>query len=112
MVTMYSKYPYILAIIFGSLVPIIPNIESFPVAHGLIYFLGGGLFGYLRPKESWRWGLWMVGPIFGLIGLSIAFSGQFDVFLKKDLPLLVISIMSACLGSFLLARIKLRQAKK
>ena len=77
---MNSKYPYILAIVLGLTIPFIPEIEPFPIILGLIYLFGGSLFGFLWPKESWRWGIWIVGPMVVLIGLSVLFAGQFDIF--------------------------------
>ena len=108
---MNSKYPYIPAIILGLTVPFIPEIEPFPITLGLIYLFGGSLFGFLWPKESWRWGIWIVGPMMVLIGLSVLFAGQLDIFFKKDLPILLLAIIAACLGSFLLARFKHNRAK-
>lgn len=106
---MNSKYSFILAIILGLTIAFIPEIEPFPIILGLIYFLGGSLFGFLWPKESWGWGIWIAGPMVILIGLSVLFTGQLEMFLKKDLPLLLLAISSACLGSFLLARFKHRR---
>jgi len=37
------------------------------------------------------------------LALSLLFTGQLDIFLKKDLPILLLAISSACLGSFILA---------
>jgi hypothetical protein len=108
---MKSKYPFILAVIVGLTIPFIPKIEPFPIIIGLIYLFVGGLFGFLWPKESWRWGLWIVGPMIGLIGLSILFAGQLDMFLKKDLPILLIAIIAACLGDFLLTWLKHSRSK-
>lgn len=109
---MYSKYPYILAIITGLTVPFIPAMEHFLFILGLIYFFGGSLFGFLWPKESWRWGIWIVGPMIVLIGLSVLFAGKLEMFLKKDLPILLVAIISACLGSFLLAWFKNSRIKE
>jgi hypothetical protein len=109
---MNSKYPYILAIIFGLIVPFIPEIEPFPITLGLIYLFGGSLFGFFWPKESWRWGVWIVGPTVVLLGLSVLFGGQLEMFLKKDLPMLLIAIISTCLGSFLLSWFKHSRTKQ
>jgi len=108
---MNSKYSYILAIILGLAIPFIPEMEPFPIILGLIYFICGSLFGFLWPKESWRWGIWITGPMIVLIVLSVLFAGQVEMFLKKDLPILLIAIISTCLGSFLLARFKNRRTK-
>ena len=111
MTTKPSKYSYALAIIFGLLIPFIPEIEPFPFPLALIYFFGGGLFGFLWPKVSWRWGLWIVGPMIVFMGLSVLFAGDLEVFFKKDLPILALAITSACLGGFIFAWLKLRRIK-
>lgn len=108
---MNSKYPYILAVILGLIVPFIPEMEPYPIPLCLIYFVGGSLIGFLSPKESWRWGLWIVGPMIILLVLSVAFAGQLEMFLKKDLPILLLTLISACLGSFLLAKFKHSRTK-
>jgi hypothetical protein len=100
---MQSKYPYILAVLLGLIIPFIPEINPFLVILGVIYFLAGTVFGYVWPKESWRWGLWIAGPAVVLIGLSVVFGGQFEMFLKKDLPILLVALLSSCLGSFISA---------
>lgn len=109
---MNSKYPYILAIITGLIVPFIPEMKPLLFILGLIYFFVGSLFGFLWPKESWRWGIWIVGPMIVLIGLSVLFAGQLEIFLKKDLPILLVGIISACIGSFLFAWFKNSRIKK
>jgi len=118
MSTRYSKYQYILAVIFGLFVPFfvpffVPVVseEPFPIPLGLIYLFGGSLFDFFWPKESWRWGLWIVGPMVALLGLSVLFAGQLGMFLKKDLPIIVLAIISACLGSFILSWFRQRQTK-
>ena len=108
---MKSKYPYILAVVLGLAVPIIPEIKAFPIILGLVYFSIGSLFGFLWPKESWRWGLWITGPMIVLVALSVLFAGQLDVFLKKDLPLLLLGFISTSLGSLLSAWIKNNRKK-
>jgi hypothetical protein len=106
MITMNSKYAYTLAVVLGLTIPFIPEMKPFPIILGIIYLFGGSLFGFLWPKESWRWGVWIVGPIIVLMGLSVLFAGQLDIFLNKDLPILLFSMICACSGSLLLARFK------
>lgn len=106
---MNSKYPYILAIIFGLTVPFFPEMKPFPIILGLIYFFGGSLFGFLWPKISWLWGIWIGGPMFILLGLSVLFTGQMEMFLQKDLPMLVVPLTTSCLGAFISARFKTRE---
>lgn len=109
---MKSAYPYILAITSGLAIPFIPEIDPFPIIIGIIYFICGSLFGFLWPKESWRWGIWIIGPMIVLIGLSVLFAGEVEMFLKKDLPVLLIAIICTCLGSLLFAWFKNGRTKE
>lgn len=109
--TKTPKYAYVLAILAGVPAFIIASIGASSlgtllVSIFIIFLLAGGLFGFLWPNESWRWGLWIAGPLVALLGLSVLFAGQLDVFLQKDLPVLLLSITAACLGSFISARYK------
>ena len=106
---MKSKYPYILAIIFGLAVNFLPGMELL-VLHTATFFLGGVLFGFLWPKETWRWGLWIVGPLIALTILSVLFAGNLEILLKKDLPILSLLLASACLGGLIAAMYKHRRA--
>ncbi|MES2649084.1 MAG: hypothetical protein V4717_19560 [Bacteroidota bacterium] len=108
---MNSKLPYILAIFFGLIVPFMPQMEPYPFVLGLVYFVGGSLFGFFWPKASWRWGVWIMGPMIFFLLLSVAFAGQVEVFLKKDLPVLIMAIVATCLGAFLFARFKQSRRK-
>ena len=97
------KYAYILGVIFGLLAFVFPAMFpiSFPLALAIVYLILGGIFGFIWPKESWRWGLWIVGPMIVLLSLSVLFAGQMDVFFKKDLPLLLLGLTAASLGSYI-----------
>ena len=108
---MKSKLPYVLAVIFGIAIPAIAGIPPFPIILALVCFFGAALLGYFWPKESWRWGLWIVGPVMFLLLLSILFAGQWDIFLQKDLPVLLVALTATCLGSFLFAWLKQKQTK-
>ena len=108
---MNSKYPYLLAIILGIVIPFFPEFEPYPITLGLFYLYGGSLFGFFWPKESWRWGIWIASPMIVFMGLIVLFGGKFDIFLKKDLPILLLAIIPACVGSFLFALFKHRHAK-
>lgn len=103
---MKSKVLYVLAVLMGLLSPFLPEMQPYPLPLCMLYFLGGGILGYLSPKVSWRWGIWMVAPIGSLLILSILFAGQLDVFFKKDLPVLLLTLFSACLGSYITSRMK------
>jgi len=75
----------------------------------MVYLILGGIFGFLWPYLSWRWGLWIAGPMLVLLSLSVLFAGQLDVFFKKDLPLLLLGIIAACVGSYITSWYKKRQ---
>ncbi len=92
---------YLLAVILGLAIPFIPEMEPFPIILGIIYFVCGSLFGFVWPKVSWRWGIWFTGPMIVLLLLSVLFAGQVDVFLKKDLPMFLVGLISTSLGSFI-----------
>jgi hypothetical protein len=111
MKTGYSKLSYSLAIIAGFFLPLTAYLEPAPYAFAMICLLLGGIFGYFWPKESWRWGLWISGPSIAFIILSIAFAGQLKVFLEKDLPVILTTLIASSVGSFLLALIAIKQAK-
>ncbi len=105
-------YPYILAILFGFTVFFFPATELFSPTLALVYLFGGGLFGYFWPEKSWRWGFWIAVPITTLLGLSLLFAGQPDMFMKKDLPLLLLIITAGCFGGFMVAWFKRNQMVK
>jgi hypothetical protein len=107
------RYPFILAILYGILAPFFlpqfissESVELLLIPLGLVYLFGGSLFGFIWPRQSWRWGFWIAGPMIVLIGLSVLFTGKLEVFFNKDLMILILPIASACLGSFILARVK------
>ena len=106
------KLPYIIAIIAGLISPVIPNTDIYPIPIGVYFFLCGSLLGFFSPKESWRWGIWLCGPILALTGLSVLFAGNIDIFLEKDLPLFALVFLLATLGSFIFSRIKNSQTKR
>ena len=110
--TKYSKFPYLLAIISGFILPLAAGIEPFPIPLILVCLLVSGVFGFFWPQQSWRWGLWIIGPSFVLSLVSIAFAGQAEIFLKKDLPIFLIAMLSLCLGRFVFAMISNKQSKK
>jgi hypothetical protein len=103
---MKSNIVYILAVVAGFLLLFIPAIEPFPWVNAFFYLLAGGIGGYWWPLVSWRWGLWLVVPVLALTGLSVLFAGQIDVFLEKDLPLLLAGLAAASLGGFAAARMR------
>ncbi len=103
---MFSKHPDTLALILGLVIPFVGGISSSPIIPGLIYFIGGGLLGFLWPKEFWRASIIIVLPLIALVVLSVLFVGEFGMFIKKDLPVILIAIISAFSGSILLSRFK------
>jgi hypothetical protein len=95
-------YAYILAVVVGVGCLIFTAPQSFFIV-ALVYLLAGFLFGIFWPIKSWRWGLWIAGPILAFLGLSVLFSGYLNSFLKNDLPILIITVTAACIGAFISA---------
>jgi peptidoglycan/LPS O-acetylase OafA/YrhL len=108
----YSIYPYILAIISGFNLPLAGDLEPFPIPLVILCLFVSGALGFFWARESWRWGLWILGLSFTLSLLSITFAGQAEIFFKKDLPIFFIALLSLCLGSLVSAVISNRNAKK
>lgn len=96
-----SKYSRSVAVILGIIILFLPDWGRGSIPLALIYLAAGCLLGHIWYAESWRWGLWVAGPMYTMIGLSVALSGYLEVFLEKDLPVMVLALMSACAGSFL-----------
>lgn len=105
------KLPYIIAIIVGLLSPAIPDMGIYPIPIAVYFFISGSLMGLLSPKESWRWGIWLCAPILALTGLSVLFAGNIEIFMKKDLPVLLLTFLLASLGALIFSRIKKRKTK-
>lgn len=97
----YSKLSFSLAIITGFFLPLTAYLEPAPYAFSAICFLLGGLFGFFWPKESWKWGFWISLPSLALVALSLIFTGQYDIFMEKDLQVLLIVLFASASGSFL-----------
>jgi len=108
----HSRIPYFLAIVSGFLIPLTAGIEPFPIPLVVFCLLFAGAFGFFWPTVSWRWGIWIVGPSFCLTILSIVFAGQVEIFIKKDLPVFFIALITVCLGSFVFAMISNKKTKK
>ncbi len=73
---------------------------------GIIFLIVGLIFGFKWPKRSWTWGLWIFSPLIVLLGLSVLFAGNITAFLKNDLPIVLVGLLTACIGSFIGARLK------
>ena len=71
-----------------------------------IYLFFGVVVGLLWPMGSWRLGLWLSTPIVVLLVLSLLFAGYGDVFLRKDLPVLIPIVTTACLGGIIGSRLR------
>jgi len=111
MIIKQPTYRYVIAIVAGLIIVFIPDMEPSPFVLASIYLLSGFLLGFIWSGPSWRWGLWIFAPMFFLIGLSVVFSGQLEIFMKKDLPIMAAAVISACGGSFVGSWLQSRRAK-
>jgi len=93
-------YQLVLAVTLGTIVVFLPDIQPVPYVLAIIYLISGILFGFLWSTLSWRWGLWISGPMVLLLGMSGVFSGYFESFLKNDVPVLILGVVAACVGGW------------
>ncbi len=103
------KYAYILAILLGLFVLFLAAPHGFALIPAIVFLISGLLFGFIWPVKSWKWGLWITGPLVLFITLSVLFAGRLDVFFKYDLPIVLLAVSMACLGSFISAWFRKRQ---
>ena len=101
-----TRFPILLAMIFGLCAPLIPGIFNLRWWAILLYFVGSGILAIVWPGKTWQWGLWVCLPIIVLSLLSVFFVGQFDVFMKKDFPVLMTILGAACAGGFIFPLVK------
>ena len=85
-----------------------PSLALFAVTHLLVYGLAGTLLGFIWPK-GWRWGIWLSLPLWLFLGVSVMGAGYINVFLTKDLPLLLLALISSCAGAYLGTGFKIRK---
>lgn len=94
------KYAYILAILIGLFALFFAAPHGFALIPAVVFLISGLTFGFIWPLKSWKWGLWLAGPLILLITLSVLFAGRLDAFFKYDLPIILLAVSMACLGSF------------
>lgn len=98
------KYAFVLAVVLGIAALAIPNNDYDILILIVGFVLAGTIFGYLWPVESWRWGLWLAGPIMGALALSLLFAGNLEAFVRYDLLYLTIPFASSALAAFMVSR--------
>ncbi len=78
-----------------------------------IYFFCYGLSGFVIASiwagESWRWGLWLVACLWGLLVASLLFSDFYGLDILKNIVPLCVATIAACFGSYLGASLNLRK---
>lgn len=65
------------------------------------YLVSGITLGFVWPNQGWRLGLWIAGPSWLLVLLSLLFAGYVNKFFTNDLPLLASSVVAASLGAYI-----------
>jgi hypothetical protein len=83
----------------------IPTLNTYLVP----YFLAGFIIAYIWAEESWRWGLWLVSCLWGVMLLSLLFSDFHSLELMKSIVPLCVATIAACFGSFLGAKFSSRK---
>jgi hypothetical protein len=97
---------YLIALALGLIMIFISDVEPREVTLALINLAFGFILGFIWSTESLRWGLLISAPMIVLVGFSVAFAGNIEIFLQKDLLLMILAFISACLGNLAGARFK------
>ncbi|MGO4906027.1 hypothetical protein [Flavobacterium sp. W20_MBD1_R3] len=63
------QFQYILAVLYGMGTFYLTSQEALLITFGA-FLVAGGLFGFIWPRESWLWGLWLLGPPLALASRS------------------------------------------
>ncbi len=108
------RYAYAIAVFLGLVAAAAPAnlpLESPSFATAIlistaIFGAAGLLMSILWPGGAWRWGLWVVAPGLLLVTIGLISSGQFGSFFRDDLPFLASGLVAACLGGFIVARMR------
>ncbi len=81
---------------------LVPPVISFYEYVLIVYFLTGLLCGYLIPKLSWRWGIWITLPWIAWIFFNIAVAGFKDGITGSAGWLVFYSfpLLPSCFGAF------------
>ena len=83
-------------------------LSFFNLTDVVVFGVLGGLFGYLRPAKSWRWGLWLSIPTILLCLALVRRLGSVNLLQGTGtgwaLSALIIPL-AGCLGSYLGARL-------
>jgi len=81
---------------------LVPPVISFYEYVLTVYFLAGLICGYLNPKSSWRWGIWLTLPWIAGIFINIAGAGFKDGIIGSIGWLVFYSfpVLPACAGAF------------
>lgn len=118
MSTRLHWHHYLLVLLLGFLSGVVPTpllrsdgamLLAAMLALGLINAVAGFGLGYLYSDKSWRWGLWLAAPLVFLTMLSLSFVGKLQMFLTRDVPVLIIVVAFACVGAYLGGRLHLRK---
>ena len=99
------KIIYTLALMAGIVVVMaslyIPDYKPIPpinVVDLALFFFATLPFALVWPAQSWKWGIWLIGPLTVFVVVTLATAGEFLLFLKGDLPQLIECGLAACLG--------------
>lgn len=68
------------------------------------YALAGFIIAFFWAEESWRWGLWLVTSLWGLMALSLLFSDFHALGWLQNVVPLCVATLASCFGSYLGAK--------
>ena len=82
--------------------PFLPAI----ITCALIYLVFGIAAGFIWRDGDWQRGLWVAAPFLVIVGLSMSLAGIYTPkIFTKDIPIIVTTVVTACLGAFLGSRV-------
>lgn len=76
------------------------------IVYCLIWAMLGAAVSVIWSDKGWRWGIWLMAPLWLLVVLSFAFTGTTQRLITRDAPLLLVATVAACAGAQLISRTK------
>jgi hypothetical protein len=112
--------PGLIAVVLGIALAIFGSSMGGPTSNWIgmglslfaLYFLAGSIMGWLWPRPSLVWGLWLVLPLVLLILLSVSFGGHLGAFLRHDLAPILGAVGGGLAGAAMGAMVRARFSER